>query len=193
MDIIGPMPYCDQNAMLDAAWPKGALNYWKSNFSALSDEAIATMVDCFARVTSPMSQIFFEHFHGKAASMPATATAFPHRHEGFNLLVFSQWAEPVGTEREVQWARETHAAMSRFYGTGRYVNYQSDEGPDVVAAAYGANYARLCDMKAKYDPQNVFHLNQNIAPMRNSGDVVTVSWRRDRAQVGRDRGVPGRR
>jgi FAD/FMN-containing dehydrogenase len=165
IDVMGPLTYCEQNALLDAAYPKGALYHWKSNFlAALSDDAISTAVDCFARVASPMSQIFFEHLHGKAASVPVSATAFPHRREGFNLLVFSQWAKAAETESGLLWARETQAAMSRFYDTGRYVNYQSDEGPDVVASAYGANYARLREVKARYDPENVFHLNQNIVP-----------------------------
>jgi len=170
IDIMGPISYCEQNALLDAAYPKGALNYWKSSFlAALSDDAIATAVDCFARTTSPMSQIFFEHVHGKAASVPVAATAFPHRRQGFNLLVFSQWAEPADTERGLQWAQETEAAMGRFYDRGRYVNYQSDEGPDVVASAYGANYPRLRETKARYDPENVFHLNQNIIPKDRAG------------------------
>jgi hypothetical protein len=165
IDVMGPLTYCEQNALLDAAYPRGALYHWKSNFLAsLSDDAIATAVECFAGVASPMSQIFFEHVHGKAASVPVSATAFPHRREGFNLLVFSQWAKPAETETGLRWARETQAAMSRFHGTGLYVNYQSDEGPDVVASAYGANHARLCEAKAKYDPENVFHLNQNIVP-----------------------------
>jgi FAD/FMN-containing dehydrogenase len=165
VDIIGPLSYCDQNSLLDAAYPKGALNYWKSNFlAALSDEAIDAAVDSFARVASPMSQLFFEHVHGKAASVPVAATAFPHRGEGFNTLIISQWAEPADTERGLRWARDTDAAMGRFYKSGRYANYQSDEGADVVAAAYGPNYARLRETKSKYDPDNVFHLNLNILP-----------------------------
>jgi FAD/FMN-containing dehydrogenase len=171
---MGPITYCEQNVLMDAQFPKGALNYWKSDFlTALSDDAIDTAVECYARVTSPMSQIFFEHLHGKAASVPAAATAFPHRREGFNFGIFAQWADAVDTKLEVQWARESHAVMSRFCRTGRYINYQSDEGLDVVAAAYGANYARLCEVKARYDPQNVFHLNQNIAPM--AGHLSTHS------------------
>jgi FAD/FMN-containing dehydrogenase len=170
IDVMGPIAYCDQNALLDAAYPKGALNYWKSNFlTALSDDVIATAVDCFARVPSAMSQIFFEHLHGKATSVPVAATAFPHRGVGFNLLIFSQWTERADIERGLQWGRETHAAMSRFCGQGAYVNYQSDEGPDMVASAYGPNYARLREIKARYDRENVFHLNQNIVPKGGTG------------------------
>lgn len=174
LDIVGPMSYCDVNAMLDAAYPRGALNYWKSNFLAdLRDEAIDTAVDCFGRVPSPMSQILFEHVHGKAAAIPVAATPFPHRREGFNMLVLSQWAEPADTARGMAWAQETHAAMSRFYAPASYVNYQSDEGADVVAAAYGPNYVRLRETKSKYDAQNVFHLNQNIAPTGKAATALS--------------------
>jgi len=166
IDVVGSTSYCDQNAMLDAAYPKGALSYWKSSFlSALDDDAIATAVDSFARAASPMSQILFEHVHGKATSVPVAATAFPHRRVGFNMLVLSQWAELADTERGLQWGRETHAAMSRFAAKASYANYQSDEGPEVVASAYGPNYPRLREIKSRYDPENVFHLNQNIVPM----------------------------
>lgn len=165
IDIIGPVSYCDHNTLFDAAFPKGAHNYWKSSFlTELTDEAIRIVVDGYARVPSPMSQIFFEHVHGKAASVPAEATAFTHRRRGFNFGVFSQWAEPAGTERGKAWARETHASMERFCASGRYGNYQSEEGADVAAAVYGDNLARLRDVKRRYDPENVFHLNQNIAP-----------------------------
>ena len=105
-----------------------------------------------------------EHVHGKAASIPADATAFSHRQPGFNFGVFSQWAEIGGSERGVAWARETHSAMAPFCASGRYGNYQSEEGADVAAAVYGTNYARLREVKRRYDPGNVFHLNQNIAP-----------------------------
>jgi hypothetical protein len=160
MDIIGPASYCDHNRTFDAAFPRGAHNYWKSSFlTELTDDAIRIAVDGYARVPSPMSRIFFEHVHGRAASVPADATAFSHRRPGFNFGVFSQWAEPAGTERG-----ETHWAMERFCATGRCGNYQSEEGADVAAAVYGANLARLKEVKRKYDPENVFHLNQNIVP-----------------------------
>jgi FAD/FMN-containing dehydrogenase len=165
IDIVGPISYCDLNTLFDAAFPRGAYNYWKSSFlTELSDDAIPVAVDGYARVPSPMSQIFFEHVHGKAATVPAGATAFSHRGSGFNFGIFSQWAEIADNERGAAWARETHSAMGRFCAPGRYGNYQSEEGADVAAAVYGANYSRLRDVKRRYDPENVFHLNQNVAP-----------------------------
>jgi FAD/FMN-containing dehydrogenase len=93
-------------------------------------------------------------------------TAFALRAPGYNFLVLSQWTDPVDDEQGIAWARETYAAMQPFVGRGRYVNYLDDDEPgDAVAAAYGPNYPRLREIKAKYDPENFFHMNQNIRPL----------------------------
>ncbi|MCK1294964.1 MULTISPECIES: FAD-binding oxidoreductase [unclassified Bradyrhizobium] len=167
VDAIGPMPYCQLNSMLDANYPRGALNYWKSNFlSELSDGAIATMIECFARCPTPMGQLLLEHIHGAAARVDARDTAFPHRQEGYNFLVLAQWMQPDDTRQCISWARETYEGMRPFFSSGRYVNYlDDDEVGDPVAAAYGPNYRRLQQIKAKYDPNNFFRMNQNIRPL----------------------------
>jgi FAD/FMN-containing dehydrogenase len=167
MDAIGPMPYCELNGMLDAAYPKGALNYWKSNFTGeLSDEAIDTMIECFGRCPSPMAQLLIEHVHGAVTRVGVSDTAFPHRQEGYNFLTLGQWQEARDTERCIAWVCETYAAMKPFIGSGRYVNYLSDdEATDSIAAAYGPNYRRLQELKRKFDPKNIFHMNQNIRPL----------------------------
>ena len=167
IDALGPMPYSALNAMLDAGYPKGALNYWKSSFlSGLSDQAIDTMIECFARCPTPMGALLLEHFHGAVCRSAATAAAFPHRAEGYNLLVLAQWLDPAENARCITWARASYDAMKPFMAKGRYVNYLGDdEATDQVAAAYGPNYARLSEIKRKYDPGNVFHLNQNIRPL----------------------------
>jgi FAD/FMN-containing dehydrogenase len=166
MDVIGPMPYSQVNAMLDAAYPRGALNYWKSNFlSSLSDEAIRTMIDCFAKCPTPMGQLLLEHFHGAVTRVGVTDTAFPHRAPGYNLVVLSEWMDPKDNNACTAWARDSYTTMQPFMGSGRYVNYLGDDEPgDPVAAAYGPNHRRLQQLKAKYDPQNFFHVNQNIRP-----------------------------
>ena len=167
MDAIGPMPYCQLNSMLDAAYPKGALNYWRSQFLArLSDDAIDMMIECFSRCPTPMGQMLLEHFHGAATRVKVGDTAFPHRADGYNLLVLGEWPDPALTDRCIAWVRETYAAMEPFMGAGRYVNYLADdETGDPVAAAYGPNHRRLQEIKAKYDPGNFFHINQNIRPL----------------------------
>ncbi len=167
MDTVGPMTYCEINAMLDAGYPKGARNYWKSHFlPELTDEAIRTMVECYERCPSPMSEIYLEHIHGAAARVGVGETAFPLRSPGYNFLVLAQWMDPADDEQCIAWARETYAAMQPFVGLGRYVNYLDDDEPgDPAAAAYGPNYRRLREIKAKYDPENFFHMNQNIRPL----------------------------
>ena len=167
VDAIGPISYCQLNTILDPAFPKGALNHWKSNFLAqLSDDAIDGIIDCFARCPTPMGQILLEHVHGAVSRIGAGDTAFPHRAPGYNLVILSEWLDPAVTEGCVAWARSSYAALSSFMATGRYLNYldASDEAGDAVAAAYGPNYRRLQQLKAKYDPANFFHMNQNIRP-----------------------------
>ena len=168
VDTLGPTPYSQVNSMLDSVNPRGARNYWKSSFlAALSDDAIDTLVDCYARCLSPMSQVLLEHLHGAAVRVGAGDTAFPHRTAGYNLLVLGQWMDPADAERSMAWVRQTFAAMRPFLAPGRYVNYLDDEeSGDPVAAAYGSNYARLQQLKARYDPENFFHMNQNIRPAR---------------------------
>jgi FAD/FMN-containing dehydrogenase len=167
MDALGSISYCQLNSMLDAAYPKGALNYWKSSFlSQLSDDAIDMMIECFAKCPTPMGQLLLEHFHGAATRIAPTDTAFPARAEGYNFLVLAEWMEPTANDQCIAWAKKTYSDMERFFASWRYVNYLGDdEAGEPVAAAYGPNYRRLQELKAKYDPNNFFHLNQNIRPV----------------------------
>jgi FAD/FMN-containing dehydrogenase len=167
LDSVGPTSYEETNKMLDAGFPRGALNYWKSNFMAeLSDQAIDTLVSQFAACPSPMSALVLEHIHGAATRVGVSETAFPHRREGYNFLVVSEWLDPADNAQNIAWARESYDAMRPSFSPGRYVNYLGeDDGEDAVAAAYGPNYQRLRTLKAKYDPANLFHLNQNIQPL----------------------------
>ena len=165
MDAMGPIPYCAQNGLLDGAFPKGALNYWKSQFlTDLSDDAIDVLVQQFEKVPSPLSQIVLEHFHGKASRIPVTDTACAMRVNGFNVVLISQWTEPRDTERGTAWCRETYDALKPFLASTRYVNYMADDETDPATVAYGPNYARLRELKRRFDPDNVFHINVNIRP-----------------------------
>ena len=166
MDAMGPISYCQQNGLLDASLPKGALNYWKSQFvTDLSDDCIDAMVDAFSACPSPMSQVVIEHFHGAASRVPVQDTACALRISGFNVVVISQWMDPRENDRCVSWCRDTYSALGPFLGSTRYVNYLGDDEPgDPAAVVYGSNYARLRELKGKYDPDNVFHVNVNIRP-----------------------------
>jgi FAD/FMN-containing dehydrogenase len=168
MDAIEPISYSAVNMLFDPGFPRGALNYWKSNFlAALPDEAIDTMIARFAATPSPMSALFLEHFHGAATRVGPTETAFPHRTPGFNFLVIGEWTEPAATAANVAWVRESYAAMAPHFASGRYVNYlNADEVGEqsAVAASFGPNWTRLREAKRRYDTENHFHMNQNIKP-----------------------------
>ena len=162
---VGPMPYPVMNTLLDGAYPKGALNYWLSSFTTgLSDELIGAMAERFSSVPSPMSVILLEHFHGAVTRIEPTATAVPHRNEGWNLLLPSEWLDPADTEANIAWAKDTFAALSEHFSGGRWLNYLGDDQDDAIRSAYGPNYDRLVEVKRRYDPDNVFHLNHNIVP-----------------------------
>ena len=163
---VGPMPYPVMNTILDAAYPAGALNYWLSSFTTgLSDELIDTVVQRYESVPSPMTAILFEHFHGQVTRVAPTATAVPHREEGFNLLLPSEWLDPADTDANIAWTKDTFAAVSEHLAARRWLNYLGDDqADDAIRAAYGPNYDRLVEVKRRHDPENVFHLNHNIAP-----------------------------
>ena len=159
------MPYPVMNTLLDAAYPKGALNYWLSSFTTgLADGLIEALVDRFASVPSPMTAILLEHFHGAVTRIGRTDTAVPHRDTGWNLLLPSEWLDPADTEANIAWTKDTFAALSEHFAPGRWLNYLGDDQDGAIRSAYGPNYDRLVEVKRRYDPDNVFHLNHNIAP-----------------------------
>jgi FAD/FMN-containing dehydrogenase len=166
MTEVGPMPYPVMNTLLDGAYPKGALNYWLSSFTnGLTDALIDSAVERFASVPSPMSAILVEHFHGAVTRIDPTAAAVPHREPGWNLVLLSEWMDRAATDANIAWTRETHAALEPELSSRRWLSYLGDDqGDDAIRAAYGPNYDRLREIKRRYDPDNVFHLNHNIAP-----------------------------
>jgi len=163
---VGPMPYPVMNTILDAAYPTGSLNYWLSSFAGeLSDAVIDTAVEQYGSVPSPMTAILFEHFHGAVTRIGATDTAVPHREPGWNVLIPSVWTDPSATDANVAWTRESFSALGPHMQTRRWLNYLGDDqADDAIRNAYGPNYDRLREVKRRYDPDNVFHLNHNIAP-----------------------------
>jgi FAD/FMN-containing dehydrogenase len=164
---LGPLPYTVLNSLLDAGYPTGSLNYWKSGFvSGLPDELLDEVLERFAVCPSPMTAILLEHFHGEVTRVPVEATAFAHRAPGYNLVITSVWTDPDASDENIVWTRETFEALEPFRSGGRYLNYfsEDDVGDDPVRAAYGPNYERLVELKKAYDPDNVFRLNANIPP-----------------------------
>ena len=166
MTDVGPMPYPVMNTLLDDAFPRGALNYWKSSFLRdLDDGFVDAAIHAYSTVPSPMSAILLEHYHGAVTRIPAADASVPHREEGFNLLIPAVWTDPATTDENVAWARSTYDSVRPYLADRRWLNYlDDDDAADAVRAAYGPNYDRLVEVKRRYDPENVFRLNHNIDP-----------------------------
>ena len=165
VDAMGPIPYVTLNGMLDGAFPKGALNYWKSYFlERLDDAAIDAMIARMDSCPSPMSQILFEHFHGAATRVAVDTTAYALRERGFNTLILGEWMDPSRNDENIRWVKDTEATLKPFGSVRRYTNYlgEDDMTDAGLRAAYGPNLAKLREVKAKYDPENVFRENLNI-------------------------------
>ena len=162
---IGAQPYVQWQKTFDPLLAPGARNYWKShNYTELRDEALDTMIGFANRLPSPQCEIFLGLIAGAANRVPADAMAYAHRDAKFVLNVHTRWNEAVQDETCIAWARAFFAAAAPYASAGAYVNFMTEDESDRVSAAYGANYARLAEIKKQYDPENVFHLNQNIKP-----------------------------
>jgi FAD/FMN-containing dehydrogenase len=162
---VGPMPYPTMNTLLDEGFPTRSLNYWLSSFTTgLTDGLIDAAIERFASSPSPMNAILLEHFHGAVTRVGVTDTPVPHRDVGWNLLLPSVWLDPPETEANVAWTKDTFAALSEHFKPGRWLNYLGDDQDGAIRSAYGPNWDRLVEVKRRYDPDNVFHLNHNIVP-----------------------------
>ena len=167
VDTIAPTSYVALNTMFDAAFPYGGLQrYWKSSFlKQLGDDALDILVDRAGRMRSPMSMIGFFHVHGAAARVDPDATAFGLRDDQWDYDVISQWNDPAEAPGHVAWAREVWSAVEPFASGKVYVNHLDSEEAGRIGAAYSDSYGRLVALKNKYDPSNLFRMNQNIRPM----------------------------
>jgi FAD/FMN-containing dehydrogenase len=169
MDTIATQPYVALQSMLDPFYPPGLFNYWKSSFlTGLSDEAIDTMLAHCADRPTPLCHVALEQMGGEVKRIGPDETAFAHRDRPYNFLALGISSDRAQMEDIRRWARKLWEAMQSFAAPGVYVNYlgtEGDEGGDRVKAAYGdAKYQRLAALKSKYDPGNLFRLNQNIRP-----------------------------
>jgi FAD/FMN-containing dehydrogenase len=168
VDLIDHMPYTAFQAIVDPFSPKGWLNYHRGeHLAALPDDAIDAYVEHGARVGSPMSQMILFRHGGAIARVPEDATAASHRDAPYMWHPIAAWSDPAESEREIGWVRASSAAMAPFTTGGVYLNFEQDEGERHVRAGYSPEkYARLVALKDKYDPDNLFRINQNIAPSR---------------------------
>ncbi len=165
LDHIGPIPYVALQTMFDPGAPAGMQNYWKSDFlQELSDGAIDTITAHAGRMASPMSQVHIHHLGGAMNRIGLGASAFSRRDANFLYNIIGLWPDPSENQRHISWARDFFTAMKPWGVGGAYINFMGEESQDRVRAAYGPNYERLIALKSKYDPNNLFRLNQNIGP-----------------------------
>lgn len=162
---VGVNPFAAWQQAFDPLLTPGARNYWKShNFAELSDEAIDTVIEYAGRLPSPQCEIFIALLGGEANRVAADATAYAHRDVNFVLNVHARWDEQSQDKTCVSWSREFFNAAAPYAMGGVYVNFMTQDETDRIGSAYGPNYDRLVQIKQKYDPDNLFHMNQNIKP-----------------------------
>ena len=167
-DVIGPTPFAGWQTAFDPLLEPGARNYWKSHdFKKLDDGLIDLTIDATMRLPSPECEVVLVNLGGQVNRRPSDATAYPHRDVEFIMNIHTRWREASQDQECIAWARGIFDAAAPFATGGVYVNFMpEDEARRVEGGAYGANYARLAQLKAKYDPTNLFRMNQNIAPAR---------------------------
>lgn len=165
MDAMQPMPFPAMQSILDDAFPSGTRNYWKAEFAkGLSDELVDVLVERGKTMTSPMSSLLIEYYGG-VGEQNAGENAFAQRGSNYLIGFMPQWTDPAEDAAQIAWAKESWDAIQPHVTGGYLLNYLSeDEGPDVIKAAFGANYQRLAELKGIYDPTNFFSINQNIRP-----------------------------
>ena len=175
-DIYQPMPYSAAQTMADFLWPRGVYNYWKSSYlKSLSDGAIDTILDFYAKTPSPRTVVVLEHNGDGAMNRVAEdATAFGNRSWPYNFLVTTMWTDAADSDVNIRWTREFWQAMQPFFAEAAYVNYLGEVNEEGIRAAYGRKYNRLAELKQKYDPTNFFCMNQNIKPSRTAPEAMSA-------------------
>ncbi|MCV2490934.1 FAD-binding oxidoreductase [Geodermatophilus sp. YIM 151500] len=167
--MVQPMPYSALQRLLEAGNPPGLRNWWTADFlTGLPDELVDVLAEHTARVPSPTTQVAIIAGGGAPARVPDEATALGTRTAPWNVHFLSIWADADDDERNIAWTRALSAAAKPWATGGAYLNFIGDEGHDRVRAAFGPEkYARLVALKDRYDPDNVFCLNQNVPPSRS--------------------------
>ena len=164
-DVVSPHPFTGWQAAFDPLLTPGARNYWKSHdFTDLSDAAIGVVLDAVSNLPTPECEVFLAHIGGAMARVPADATPFPNRDAHFIMNVHTRWRDKAQDQACVAWARRLFEATAPFASGSVYVNFMPDDEGDRVQKAYGPNYRRLAQIKRRYDPDNLFRMNQNIRP-----------------------------
>ena len=164
-DVIGPHPFTGWQSAFDPLLAPGARNYWKSHdFLDLSDAVIDILLDAARRLPGPECELFVAHLGGAMSRAPADATAFPLRRPHFVLNAHARWRDRSEDAACIGWARDLFRAAAPYAAGSAYVNFMPGDEGDRVEQVYGGQYRRLAEVKRRYDPDNLFRLNQNIRP-----------------------------
>jgi FAD/FMN-containing dehydrogenase len=165
VDFAGPIPFPALQSLFDALYPSGLQWYWKADFfRELNDRAIDLHVKYGAQLPTMHSTMHIYPINGAAHQVGTADTAFNFRDVNFAQVIVGVDPDPSQNPRMIAWAKDYWLALHTYSAGGAYVNMVMDEGEDLVKAAYGSNYPRLAQVKAAYDPKNLFDINQNIKP-----------------------------
>ena len=168
IDLVGPIPYVALQGMFDATAPKGIHTYWRTHYlNDLNDKTIDTLVEQTSNLKnlSPYSALHIHHWEGAVKKVKPEDTAFSHRDARFVINIVGMWMAENDPNKHINWVRNFSDAVKQFSTGNQYLNFMADTGEDKVMAAYGKEkYTKLVQLKNKYDPENLFHLNQNIKP-----------------------------
>src|SRR6476659_9981772 len=172
LDEIGPVPYTAFQQALDASFPRGRRYYWKSTMvRELSDDAISQLIELFDSVPSAMTAILLQQLGNAANRVPHAATAFANRDARWDGVLLTSWEDAAQDATQIEWTREAWRSLRPFSTGGVYVNGVADGDAEEISGAFGSQYARLAELKAKYDPTNLFRVNANITP-KPTGSLV---------------------
>jgi FAD/FMN-containing dehydrogenase len=166
---VGAMPYPALNSAFDALLPSGLQHYWKADFvSELSDEAIAAHVEHGPRVPCVESAMHLYPIDGACHRVASDDTAFAYRDARFACVIAGMWPDPADNERYTSWVRNYWKAIHPHSEPGGYVNFMAGDDQDRIRDNYRGNYGRLAEVKGRYDPENLFRMNQNIEPAQGA-------------------------
>jgi hypothetical protein len=165
LDFVGPIPVPALNSMFDALMPPGLNWYWKADFvNELNDKAIAAHLKYGPQMPTLLSTMHMYPINGAASRVSNKDTAWNYRNATWAMVIAGIDPDPANNDKITQWAKDYWEALHPYSAGGAYVNFMMEEGEDRIKATYGDNYERLTTIKAKYDPDNLFRVNQNIKP-----------------------------
>ena len=176
LDLVGPLPQPALQSMFDALYPPGLQWYWRADFvNELSDEAIAQHLRFGNALPSMHSTMHLYPINGAASRVGKNDTAWNYRDATWAQVMVGVDPDPANNEKTISWAKSYYDALHPYSAGGAYVNFMMDEGEERVKATYGDNYERLVAIKNKYDPDNLFRVNQNIKPSKRKSGAAAAS------------------